>query len=106
MAHRHDDNEKRGRATFDGALVCGLCVDNTPRIDNDWCPVTECVMCDECCRGLMMGEGRALVVASEIAGRELTAEDVVAECTSCPRLMRLVTEHTLEGETDVRLPMH
>jgi hypothetical protein len=106
LAHLHDTDDGHRRDARDGALVCGLCVDRTPRIDNDWCAVTGRVVCEECCRALMIGEARALLVASEAAGRELSPEDVVSECTGCPRLIRLVTEHTLESGTDVRLPMH
>lgn len=102
---RHGRHARHARR-HDGALLCTMCVDTRPREDNDWCPVSGSVVCDDCCRDLMLGEERALLVASEARGHDIQPEDVISVCTSCERLIRLVSEHAPEDGPDVRLPMH
>jgi hypothetical protein len=97
---------RNSRRKHDGALLCTLCVDTRPREDNDWCPVTGSIVCEDCCRGLMMGDERVVLAAAELTGREPEPEDVLSVCTECPRLIRIVTEESVEDGTEVRLPMH
>ena len=102
-----NDRRRRRARRWDGAFRCGLCPDRIPQPDNDWCPVFEGVVCEDCCRSLMMGDERLLAEVSEAAGREITPDDVIARCTECERLIRIVSEHLLDGETEAaRLPMH
>lgn len=106
MAHAHHDDDLPQPERTDGALRCRLCPDPSPHPDNDWCPVTGGIVCEDCCRALMMGDPRALALASERRERQIDNDDVIAECSECARLIRLVSDRVLEGETDVRLPMH
>lgn len=108
MARKHhDEDRRRRRVRYDGAFRCGLCLDPFPAPDNDWCPVAEGVVCEDCCRELMMGDERRLAEVSRGRDQVLESDDVIAHCAECERLIRLVSDHILDGELDgVRLPMH
>ncbi len=94
------------RRKYDGGLVCTLCVDTRPHEDNEWCSVAHAIVCEDCCRGLMMGDERVLMAVEEVTGQEVEPEDILEVCTQCPRLVRIVTEEAFESGPDVRLPMH
>jgi non-ribosomal peptide synthetase component F len=98
--------DKRGRVRHDGAFACTLCAERQPDADNDWCPITRSVVCDDCCRELMMAEERVTMAASAEIGHPFTPEDIVAACMACPRLARLVHLQALENAVDVRRRMH
>jgi hypothetical protein len=92
---------------FDGAFRCHICPDHFPREDNDWCPIARAVVCDDCCRALMMGDERAADVVALRVGHDLDGDEIIDSCMRCDRLVRLVSETATEGESEgVRLPMH
>lgn len=91
----------------DGAFRCGQCRDGRPHEDNDWCPVMQSILCEDCCRSLMLGDERMIAAATRRYGRGIDSKDVISKCTECPRLIRLVSEHVLADESEAaRLPMH
>jgi hypothetical protein len=90
----------------DGAFRCRLCPDTFPREDNEWCGCAGGIVCDDCCRAIMMGEQRMLEAISKRRGRRMRSEDVVSTCMECERLVRLVTERAVDGDIAVRLPLH
>lgn len=107
MAHVHTDKSAAIQERYDGAFRCRLCPDHFPREDNDWCAVAERVVCDDCCRSLMMGDERTLGLVEQARDREFEPEDVIAACMQCPRLVRLVSETVVDGEDEgVRLPLN
>lgn len=92
---------------YDGAFRCRLCPDEHPRDDNDWCPVLQGVVCEDCCRSLMLGDERMREAVAHRLGHGVAAKDVIGRCTECSRLIRLVSEHVLADESEAaRLPMH
>ncbi len=97
MAHANEDSMPVPER-FDGALRCRLCPDLSPAEDNDWCPLAAGVVCDDCCRALMMGDERLLDAVSRRRGHEIGMEQVVESCMQCERLVRLVTETTGDGD--------
>jgi hypothetical protein len=106
MARIHHEDDLPVPERYDGAFRCTLCPDHSPREDNDWCPVAGGVVCEDCCRALMMGDDRLLEAVSVRKGHEVDPDDVIAHCMECERLVRLVSEQTFEEGTDARLPMH
>lgn len=92
---------------FDGAFRCRLCPDQLPSVENDWCPVAAGVVCEDCCRALMMGDARLLDAVAKRLGRGVDQQDVIERCMQCERLVRLVSETAILGESEgVRLPLH
>jgi hypothetical protein len=106
MARHSDEHEPATAERFDGAFRCRLCPDHLPREDNDWCPAAQGVVCEDCCRALMMGDERLLEAISRRRGLDLDTPDVISNCTECERLIRLVSEHVPDEGNDARLPMH
>jgi hypothetical protein len=96
--------EREEPRQHDGVLRCRLCIHHTPGEECDWCPAIDSVICDDCCRQLMLGQMQLLVAASDAAGEALDPTEIVAECTDCPRLVRLISERVLDDrEPDERL---
>lgn len=88
---------------YDGALLCTTCADRRPREDTDWCPAIGRVVCDDCCRSLMLGEHRILKSGAEDA---MTLDQIVVACVACPRLAGIVEDEAFGDEPDVRFPLH
>jgi hypothetical protein len=95
-----------GDHRFDGGLTCRLCADTRPSEENDWCRLAERVVCESCCRALMLGDERLRSAVAELRGEELRADDIIAECVECDRLVQLVSESVTEDDTGVRSRPH
>lgn len=106
MTHVADAGIGVGDHRFDGGLTCRLCADTRPSEENDWCPLAERVVCESCCRALMLGDERLRSAVGELRGDELKVDDIIAECVQCDRLVRLVSEHPPEDDTNVRSRPH
>lgn len=106
MAHRTDKSVLPDDGPYDGGLTCRLCPDPRPSEDNEWCPIAERVVCEDCCRALMLGDDRLRRAVAELNGGARTPDDVIAACVACERLGKLIEEHVPQHETDVRFPLH
>lgn len=56
---------------YDGGLTCRLCPDPRPSEDNEWCPIAERVVCENCCRALMLGDDRLRAAVADLNGTML-----------------------------------
>jgi hypothetical protein len=77
---------------------CELCGDRDHRFDHEWCPASETLVCDGCCDDLLRGEPRRVLAAAELATRTVTPLELIAECTACDRLSRMLVDED-EPET-------
>lgn len=97
MAHAHGNLPEREESRLhDGALHCRLCIHHSPDEECDWCPAVESVICEDCCRQLMLGQIRVMVAAADITGGAVDPTELEAECADCPRLVRLISERVLD----------
>jgi hypothetical protein len=96
LAHAAQQPHFGRRPSWDGAVQCDLCGDRARQLDHDWCPAAETLVCDECCEGLLRGEPRRVIAAAQIATRTVTPLELLATCTACGRLSRMLVEEDEE----------
>jgi hypothetical protein len=86
------------RPSHDGTLRCVLCSNTAPEADHEWCAAAECLICDDCCIGLLQGDPHRLVSIVAAVGRVVTPDALFRTCTGCSRAMRAAAEHVLEDD--------
>jgi hypothetical protein len=96
----------RHQSRTDGALHCVLCPDARPREDGDWCAAVRGIVCEGCCLRLMTGDPLARSRTFHLRGRALSDDEITAACMGCERLVRLVTDQTLENDPLARFRAH
>jgi hypothetical protein len=92
LAHAARQTSAAQRPARDGAVRCELCGDRDHRFDHEWCPASETLVCDGCCDDLLRGEPRRVLAAAELATRTVTPLELIAECTACDRLSRMLVD--------------
>ncbi len=92
MAHAEHDLHVARVNPWDGAVRCTLCGDQHRQVDHDWCPASQSIVCDECCEEVLRGEPRRLIAAAEASPRSTSPLELIAFCTACPRLQRMLVE--------------
>lgn len=81
---------ERGR--HDGMAACRLCASTDAAADHAWCAASEGLVCDECCRHVLLGDVwrlKPLMSPDEIADR---AEVIICACLACERGQRWYAE--------------
>jgi hypothetical protein len=82
-----------------------LCGDHDQRLDHEWCPAAETLVCDGCCEDLLRGEPRRVLAAARLADGTVTPLELITRCTACDRLSRmLVDEDEVETVTSEEEP--
>jgi hypothetical protein len=92
LAHAAQPTFFGRRPSRDGAVQCDLCGDHAPQLDHDWCPAAETLVCDSCCEELLRGEPRRVIAAAQQATRTVTPLELLATCTTCRRLSRMLVD--------------
>jgi hypothetical protein len=82
--------------SHDGTASCRLCIDAVPAADRDWCRAAGCLLCDECCRRLVHGDGSRLAQILLESGEPMTLESLYIACASCERGRHRFAEHLLD----------
>jgi hypothetical protein len=85
----------------DGAPLCMLCRSTDLEGGQDWCPAAQCLVCDDCCRGLVTGDTAKLADIVMGTGRLVTPSTLFEGCSHCHRGHARFAERVLaETETD------
>lgn len=85
----------------DGAPECVLCQSTDLEGGHDWCPAAQCIVCDECCRGLVSGDTGRLAAIVMGTGRLVTPDMLFGGCSQCSRGQARFAERALaDAETE------
>ena len=89
----HSLYEMQHRAMHDGALRCALCADASPDAGHDWCPAAEGLVCETCCRRVLLGKDTRLyaIAATRVDGDD-SVENLSVACFGCDRGRRWFAE--------------
>ena len=90
------DFEAPHRRLHDGVLRCALCADGNPEAGQEWCPAAECLICEDCCRGLLGGDPHVISAMLANSASSLCPEGLLNACSQCARGHRRFTEHLLD----------
>ena len=96
MAHAAQTTATGRRPAWDGVARCALCGDRDHQRDHEWCPAAETLVCDGCCEDLLQGEPRRVLAATETATGPVTPLELIASCTACGRLSRMLVDEDEE----------
>lgn len=69
----------------DGLAACRLCSSADAEAGHDWCPVTEGLLCESCCRRVLTGDAPGLTAAVADPDSPDDLENVIVTCISCER---------------------
>ena len=70
----------------DGLATCRLCSSSDAAADHEWCPAAEGLVCDACCRHVLLGEDtRLYAIAATRADGDDTVENLTSACFGCDR---------------------
>ena len=87
--HHHVEPGERG--AWDGRARCRLCT-HDHSFDQDWCPAAGALVCDRCCSQIVSGDPRRLVYAAQAASRMVSPLEIIATCSDCGRLPRMLAD--------------
>ena len=69
----------------DGLAACRLCSSSDAAADHDWCPAAEGLVCDGCCRAVLLGDDVRLRTLTATRVDEDEAGSPVPACFGCER---------------------
>jgi hypothetical protein len=92
----HHHIEPGERRQWDGRAQCRLCT-HDQSAEQDWCPAAEALVCDSCCYQIISGDPRRLLNAAQAASRTVSPLDIIANCSDCGRLPRMLVEDEQES---------
>ncbi len=77
----------------DGLAACRLCSSSDAGADHDWCPAAEGLVCETCCRRVLLGEDTRLyaIAATRVDGDD-SVENLSIACFGCDRGRRWFAE--------------
>ena len=83
---------KRVPPPHDGLAACRLCSSSDPAADHDWCLAAEGLVCDACCRRVLLGDDAPLhaIAATRVDGDD--AGNLATACFRCERGHRWFAE--------------
>jgi hypothetical protein len=87
----------------DGMALCRMCATGDAEAHHEWCAASGGLVCDECCRRVLLGDVRRLDPAMTVAQLAERAEAIIASCLSCERGQRWFTEQ-LQQRSDGPAP--
>jgi hypothetical protein len=76
----------------DGLASCRLCASADAAAEHDWCPASEGLVCEACCRRVLLGDPSRLEVAMGDADSPDVFETLITTCLSCERAKRWYAE--------------
>lgn len=82
-----------GPSRHDGVAACRLCASTKPDAGHEWCAASGGLICDECCRRVLLGDISRLrpwIPASDLPRH---AEEIIGSCLVCERGRRRYVEH-------------
>lgn len=71
-------------ALSDGPARCRVCATTAADAEHEWCPAAEALVCEECCRRILLGSVGAYIAAAVGAGSDPTP----SACADCERGQR------------------
>ena len=77
----------------DGLAACRLCSSSDAAAGHAWCPAAGGLVCDTCCRRVLLGEDtRLYAIAATRPDGDETVETLVSACFGCERGRRWFSE--------------
>lgn len=106
MADLDADPHFHAPPRHDGSPSCALCRTTEQFAGHDWCVAAQCLVCDECCRGLVAGDTARLFALVMGTGRTVTPAVLFGGCGLCPRgHARYVERMLAQVETEKDHPL-
>lgn len=97
MAGLDSDPLAHGPGPHDGMASCRLCSSTEAAADHDWCAASGGLVCDACCRRVLLGEVSHL--GRPVDDLADCAESIISACLACERGRRWYADQMLEHVT-------
>lgn len=99
MAGLDDEPLTHGPGRHDGMAACRLCSSTDASADHGWCAASGGLVCDSCCRRVLLGDVSGLRLPAPETDLADDAETIISACLGCERGQRWYANLMLERVT-------